>query len=319
MFHRDPHEIPPGNRRAHQASPGVGKLAPNLHVPFHPVKTYFHFRPVLPEIHRGTHRKIVYENRGPKQQGHVPENAGKTQFVLIFQIAAVAPFEHQHAEPVFSGAKLPRHFELAGAVGYLAVACKDPVHPYVKAGVHPFKIEELAHPRLPFGQLELADISAAGIFVRHIGRVVREGITDVGILLLVEALHLPASGHFGFQKSLRHKVFLEKMVRYFLHPGKIGKFPVFPRQRQTPVLPFFGQRHVVTPVGHGAHMQRFQIFIVIFQHHKRSTSFPNPFSELISSLYHKWGGVATLIVGELGNPQRGSAIRDQHNPFFLFR
>ena len=63
----------------------------------------------------------------PFQYINITENARHTEFVLIFQITAVTPFQHQHMNTVLSVVQKIRYVKLGGAMADLAVPDKLPI------------------------------------------------------------------------------------------------------------------------------------------------------------------------------------------------
>ena len=65
-------------------------------------EVYVHLRLgwVLYIVTAGLYKIVVYSALGAFQDIYIPENTAHAELVLILQIASVAPFEDQHAEPV---------------------------------------------------------------------------------------------------------------------------------------------------------------------------------------------------------------------------
>ena len=131
---------------------------------------------------------------GPGKEVHVSVDAAHAQLVLVLQIAAVAPLEHQHGQGVVAGGEVAGDVELAGGVGHLAVAHKLAVYPQVEAGVHALKVQEPAVGG-GVGHIDVAHVQAAGVLLGDIGRVAGEGVAHVGVHVAAIAVVLPAGGH----------------------------------------------------------------------------------------------------------------------------
>ena len=203
----------------------IPQLADYLRLSHDTVQLHFHPGRIPRKVHRRCHREVPYVFLRAENQVHIPEYSGHTELILILKIAAVTPFQHKDRQLVHAGFGFTGDVEFAGAVGNLAVAHKFPVNPHVKAGIHTFKIKELFLLRLTAADVKIFDISATGIIVGNIGRIKREGIPDVGILLLIEAQHLPAGRHF-YPAELFFVEILPLELRYGLHTGKVTEFPV---------------------------------------------------------------------------------------------
>ena len=133
---------------------------------------------------------------GPQQQVHVPENAAHAQLVLVLQVGAVAPLEHQHRQGVVPGGEEAADLKLGGSVGHLAVSHKLPVDPQVEAGIHPLKVQvDLVGFQGFLRHVQVADIQPARVFLGNIGRVKGDGVADVGVLVAAIAVVLPTGGH----------------------------------------------------------------------------------------------------------------------------
>ena len=164
---------------------------------------------------------------GSEKQMHVTENTGHTELILILQIASVAPFQHQNRQLIHSGFGFPCDVKLTGAVGNLAVADKLSVYPYIKAGIHSFKIKVLFLFSLRSTDIKIFDVGAAGILVGYKRRIEGKRIPYIGILFLIKAKHLPAGRYLQPAEGLFVKILFVKF-RHRLHIGIIAEFPVDP-------------------------------------------------------------------------------------------
>ena len=82
--------------------------------------------------------------RRPVQEIDVPENAGETEFILIFQITSVTPLQDQDSQQVVSFLNELCYIELRRVVGNLAVPNIGPVQPDIETRIHSLEIQECA-------------------------------------------------------------------------------------------------------------------------------------------------------------------------------
>ena len=172
---------------------------------------------IIPDMGCGTEEKI-----------YVPKNAAHTEFVLIFQIASVAPFQNQHGKQVLSGAHEFSNTEFAGGVGNLAVSHKGTVYPDIEAGIHPFKIQEAFGIRLFLRKFKPPAVGTAGVFFRYIRRIKGEWVAGVGVLVAVVAVILPAArhGNGGIAQCVFFAGFCNKAFRHVFRAAIIAETPV---------------------------------------------------------------------------------------------
>ncbi len=163
----------------------------------------------LAAFYPGIDKVVVNALLGPFHQVHIPENAAHAEFVLIFQVASVAPFQDQHPEKILPFPDLVGHIKLTECVGNLAVAHIFSVKPHIKAGIHPFKFQK--RPGCFFLLLigKGMDIGAAGIILGHIGGIHGKRIPEIGILVAVMAIVLPHTGN-------RHKLISLCVKAFFI-------------------------------------------------------------------------------------------------------
>ena len=216
----------------------------------------------------GTHAEVPDMLPGPYQQVHIPKDTGHTELVLAFQIGAQAPFHHQHRQQVFTLHQIGGHIKLTGGVAHLAVTHPVAVHPYIKEAVHAFKVQVdllAEHGRI---HREMGTISPAGILMGHKGRVKRNGIAHIAVLVLVQALGLPAGRHRHLRITAGIKIRLAELLRHSadlviqLHlPGAV---------QQNETLRGFSHRlhrvlirskgNIVRPIGHNAFVRACPVF-----------------------------------------------------------
>ena len=209
--------------------------------------------------------------RGPFQNIDIPKDAGETEFVLIFQIGPVAPFEDQDGQQVFSFLKKAGHIKFRSVVRDLAVAHIAAVEPHIEAGIHAFEIQESAgRVGIPVPG-EAVQIGAAGIILRDVGRVKRKRIADVCVLRAVIAPHLPAKGHrFLFPPLAGLVVRQIKKILQIMDAGIKGKAPGASAEHLQAVgalpVPYrhviaAGGRNVISPFRQGVLVKNQEIFV----------------------------------------------------------
>ena len=94
----------------------------------------------------------------------------------------------------------------AGETGICAV------DPDKECGIHAFKVQVIHHPG-DLVQVQALDIQRTGVLVRHKGRIIGDGVADIGILMRIVAVGLPDRRHrhghkFGF---LQQRVFFQPL------------------------------------------------------------------------------------------------------------
>jgi len=140
------------------------------------------------------------------EQGHVPENAGKAQEILVLQIGAVAPAVHLHGNRVPARLHIGSQVELAARIGILGIADFPAIHPHVKGGLHPVKPDHYLLPLPGGGEIEIPSVGAHGIALlvcrpvpgrlsHHLGGIRLEGIRDVRVNGRSIARKLPVGRH----------------------------------------------------------------------------------------------------------------------------
>ena len=137
------------------------------------------------------------------QEVDVAEDAAGAELVLVLQVGAVAPLEHQDGQAVDAGAQELGDVELRGGVGDLAVADVGAVEPHVEAGVHSLEGQVGAGGGGIRGVVEVADVGAAGVVLGNVGRIEGDGVADVGVLVVVVTQVLPGAGHLNHGEALR--------------------------------------------------------------------------------------------------------------------
>ena len=232
----------------------------------------------------------------PQQQVHIAENAGHPEFVLVFKIAAVAPFHHQHRQHIVAGFDKFGHIKFIRRMGHLAVSDKVTVHPYIVGGVHPLKAEVYPTFGLHPQQLERAQIRAAGVVHRHIRRVVGKRILDVHILVVVVAVHLPHRRHRQSGKADGGVGRLKKWHVHAAHTVEIAELP--PAVQRNKAVGAVAPPGASVPRGHigdeiGARGQRAPVQYlhvfkkIVYQHHGSSLQVEDTYTPLVYQMFRQ--------------------------------
>ena len=128
--------------------------------------------------------------RGAEQDIGISEDAGHAQLVLILEIAAVTPFEHQNGDRVFTVDSVIGQVKFGNRMGNLTVADEFAVDIQIEAGIHALEAKHGAYTRLRM-QFDSALIQCARIVDRNERRIIRERIAHIGVLMRVVAVRLP--------------------------------------------------------------------------------------------------------------------------------
>ncbi len=131
------------------------------------------------------------------QKRHVPEDARVPPHILVFQVGAVRPLQHDHAQGVFAVLQKGGNIEFCGQVRAFGKARQMAIHIDVVGGRHAFKTDNRLPTAEGSGQGEPAVIDAHRRIIRHIGRVIGNGIAHVGVLGAAIALQLPHAGYLN--------------------------------------------------------------------------------------------------------------------------
>ena len=111
-------------------------------------------------------------------------------------------------------------------MGYLAISHKTAVEIDKQAGIHPVKVQIYLLGELLGGEGKGFPIYASRVIVRHKGRIERDGIFDVGILVVVISQYLPAAGNGDGIKSVGRSVLGDDILRDIVPALKIPKLPI---------------------------------------------------------------------------------------------
>ena len=205
----------------------------------------------------------------PPQKIDVAENARKTPFVLILEITAEAPFQHEDVYFIFPRTYKRRNVKFAYSVRNLRKTDEAAVYIQIEAGIHALENEIRFFLRFA-PPLEGAGKMIGRIFRRDMRRIEGERIAYVGILKIIipEILHAGRYGDFLFSFLFPKSVGVEDAL--------VGGDPPRSVQRKKPSAclslvrprrPLF-KRHIVGPRRQYSHGLSF--FVIFFQHIFRS-------------------------------------------------
>ena len=167
----------------------------------------------------------------------------------------------------------------------LAVSDINSVQPHVKAGVNSLKIQIGAGS---FGILvprKAMKITAAGIILRHKGRIKRERVSDICILIFVIPSHLPAERDvLTLPFVIRHIILPVELLAQGIDTGIIAEEPfasaehlcavgILPGRNSACTLCGIRGWNKVTVIRYGILMQNRQIFIESWYNQVRNTPF----------------------------------------------
>ena len=159
------------------------------------------------------------------QQVDITENAVHTEHILIFHVAAIAPFQYEHGQMVGTVLQKLGHIKLAGGMGYLTVSDKLTVEPDVEAGGNALKIQKCARGNGIFLVSEVVEVSAAGVLFGNIRRISGERIADVGVLVVLVTVVLPHAGDRDAVKSGGIIANLVESILQVINTGVVPKLP----------------------------------------------------------------------------------------------
>ena len=162
---------------------------------------------------------------------NVAENSRKAHFVLIFEIACLPPFENDDFYFVIVFEKF-RNIEFRRQMADGAVSHKFFVDKQIIAAVHPFQ-RDIISARIGIS-LITADIQPAGTVFQNLRRTVRERITRIRIVVLIETEQLPAGRNIDLSLRFRFEIALFQAF-------EISELPLFQ-------VSFFAVFHLVISV-----------------------------------------------------------------------
>ena len=182
-----------------------------------------HIRAVI--LQGGGDGVVGYMLHRALEEVHITEDTAHAELVLILQVAAVAPLEHQHRQLVGAVLEVLGDVELAGAVGHLTVTHVPAIQPDVEAGVNTFEVQEGFGSAGVYLVVKLPDVGAAGILLGHIGWVKGEGIFNIGVLMLIIAMHLPNAGNRDLIVVVQARIGFVKAVLQIVDAAVVAEIP----------------------------------------------------------------------------------------------
>ena len=203
------------------------------------------------------------------EQIHIAEDAGHAELVLILKVGAHAPLQHQHSDGVFAFLDKSGHIEFRSGVGNLTEADELAVHPHIVAGINALKAQRGTISLMP---VKGTGIQATGVIHRHIGRIKRNRITDIGILMPVIALRLPNRRN---RDHIRRCSCAKEIFGQIQHALVIAKLPFTTEQKHAVRLFalcfqrsfFLAIGNIISAVRQRVYMEMMNILMVIGQIH----------------------------------------------------
>ena len=179
--------------------------------PFHKNAEFPFCRGMNPIVRDPFHRSRNHIN--------IPKNAGHTDFILIFEIGTVAPFQNGADNAVSTFFEEGRHAEFGNTMRHLSITRKFPIYVEIETAVHSFKSQDSFQSirRISIAFLIYAD----RILIRHIRRIVSDRIGNVCVLSLVITMKLPIRRY----RDLRGKLLIRKVIFQIDHTVIISKVP----------------------------------------------------------------------------------------------
>ena len=157
---------------------------------------------------------------------YIPEDAAGAELVLILQVAAIAPLQHQNGQSIFALTDLISHIKLAGGVGDLVVTHILAVEPDIQAGIHTLKVQVSLGCLFVLSIGKGSQVSAAGIILGNEGRICREGVMNIGVLVLIAAMILPDAGNGDGVVGGGIETFLIEQLSQVMDTGVVAELPV---------------------------------------------------------------------------------------------
>ena len=206
---------------------------------------------------------------GTLQDIYITEDAGSTELVLIFQVAAIAPLQNHNRQGVLAFSDGLSNIKLGGGVRNFTVAQECTIQPHIEAGVNTFKVQVCFRCICIAFVDKIVQICTAGILIRNIGRICGERITNVGILVPVIAMILPDAGNRNHVPGRRIIILFVEKIFKIVNALTVLKLPIVIQQLESigmltvlyQVVHSARCRNKVTSVRGGAYMVGMQVFI----------------------------------------------------------
>ena len=160
-------------------------------------------------------------------------------------------------------------------MGYFVVAQVLAVEPCVQAGVYALKVQVSPGCIFFYLVLELGHVTAAGVFVGHIRGICREGVTDVGVVVLVVTVVLPDTGYRDGVVVLGGEAQLVEQIGQVVDIGVVLKLPISIEKLEPvgaltvlyQIVPAGRRRNVVGTLRHGSFVGDLQVFVSCGNNH----------------------------------------------------
>jgi len=217
-------------------------------------------------VERGSDLIVNDVTLGASENIRVAENTGEAQFVLILEVRAHAPFQHEHVDLVVAAFDKIGRVELGLTVRDLREADELVVYIKIKARVHALEIDVVT---LAFflGDLYESLIMIGRVDIRHVRRIVRERIVHVRVLKMIVTVVLHARRHFDFRRGRS----LIKVVRHgqgavvlLYRPLAVEVDETVAFLSATERVLGFSERNVVATRVQSVHCSR--LLVVLFKH-----------------------------------------------------
>ncbi len=186
-----------------------------------------------------TDKQIFHMYLVTQKQVNLTDDAGRTDFVLVFEVCAVTPLENEDFELVFTGVQVFCHIDFARHVADLAVSDKRTVDVEIEAGINPFEMQTEIILFEGIGiDRKRTHIKTARILGRYKRRIDRNGVACIGILrFVVRAVNLvlPTHRYGQFFPRLGIKLGGEK-IAHFIFGRKPTEIPFTAKRYETVTL-----------------------------------------------------------------------------------
>ena len=146
---------------------------------------------ILP-VQSGLQEQVTHVRLRLGKQGHVPENAGKAQEILVLQVRTVAPAVYFHGNRIPAGPDIGSKVKLRPCIGIFGIADLTAIYPHIKGGLHPVKPDHHLLSLPGNGQIEIPAVGTHGItlpvrrpvlgrFPHYLGRIRLEWIGNIRV------------------------------------------------------------------------------------------------------------------------------------------
>ena len=134
-------------------------------------------------------------------QIYISKDSTHTEFVLVFHVTSITPFENKYCNTVKSIFQIVRYIKFTSRMRYLTVSNILPIQPYIKTRVYSFEVEICSWCQLISRIFEIIYICSTRIIMWYIWRIKRKRITDIRVLMRIIACALPYTRHYDLIKQ----------------------------------------------------------------------------------------------------------------------